>query len=66
MSKYIEWKFPETLKNMMVIMFGGLNLEKGLLNAPGDVLEASGWIEALTTSGIATAGTAQSFLMCHT
>jgi len=46
----------------MVIMFGGLHLEKALWTVLGDMLDASGWIDALTESGIAMAGTAQSFL----
>lgn len=63
MCKYTQWKFPTTHgENLMVIMFGGLHLEKALWTVLGDVLEASGWIDALTESGIATAGTAQSFL----
>lgn len=63
MSKYIQWKFPTTHgESLMVIMFGGLHLEKALWTGLGDLLDASGWIEALTESGIATPGTAQSFL----
>ena len=50
----------------MVIMFGGLHLEKAPWTVLGDMLDASGWIDALTESGIATAGTAQSFLKYRT
>ena len=45
----------------MIIMFGGLHLEKRLL---GDLLASSGWTDALTDAAIATVGTADSFLKC--
>ncbi len=44
-------------------MFGGLhNIEMALWKTIGDFLEDSGWTAALTESGIATAGKANSFL----
>ena len=45
-------------------MFGGLHLEKGLWNALGNLLEASGWKEAITEAEITTSGSADSFLKC--
>ena len=43
-------------------MLGGLHIEKALWTALGDLLDGSGWVESLIESGIATSGTAQSFL----
>ena len=50
----------------MVMMLGGLHLEKALWTALGNLLDGSGWVESLIESGIATSGTAQFFLkMSH-
>ena len=46
----------------MIIMFGGLHLEKGLWIALEDLLASSGWTNAHTDAAIATVGTADSFL----
>ena len=43
-------------------MFGGLHIELALWKTIGDFLEDSGWTAALTESGVATAGKANSFL----
>ena len=43
-------------------MFGGLHIELALWKTIGDFLEDSGWIAALTESGVATAGKSNSFL----
>ena len=43
-------------------MFGGLHIEMAIWNTFGDYLEASGWTTALTQAGIASSGTADSFL----
>ena len=43
-------------------MFGGLHLEIGMWKMLGHYLASSGWTIALTDAGIATAGTADSFL----
>ena len=61
----IQWKWPATHgEDKMIIMFGGLLLEKGLWIALGDLLASSGWTDALTDTAIATVGTADSFLKC--
>ena len=50
----------------MVMMLGGLYLEKALWTALRNLLDGSGWVESLIESGIARSGTAQSFLkMSH-
>ena len=43
-------------------MFGGLHIEMALWNVFGDYLADSGWTTALTEAGIASSGTADSFL----
>ena len=61
--KYVQWKYPDTHgEDKMVMMLGGLHLEKALWTALGNLLDGSGWVESLIESGIATSGTAQSFL----
>lgn len=43
-------------------MFGGLHIEMAMWTTYGDYLEGSGWTNALTEAGIASSGTADSFL----
>ena len=43
-------------------MLGGLHIEMAVWNTLGDYLEDSGWTAALTQAGIASSGTADSFL----
>jgi len=43
-------------------MFGGLHIEMTALKTLGDLLEDSGWREALNQANITTTGTANSFL----
>ena len=45
-----------------MIIFGGLHIEMALWNVIGDFLEDAGWTVALTDAGIASSGTADSFL----
>lgn len=62
-SKYIQWKWPANYgEDKIIIMFGGLHLEKAMWTALGDLLSHSGWTNALTDSGISSAGTSDSFL----
>ena len=63
LSKYVQWRWPETHgERKFVVMFGGLHIEMALWNAIGDFLEGSGWTVALSDAGIASSGTADSFL----
>ena len=63
LSKYVQWRWPETHgERMFVVMFGSLHIEMALWNAIGDFLEGSGWTVALSDAGIASSGTADSFL----
>ena len=62
-AKQVQWHWPEEYgENKFVIMFGGLHIEMAALKSIGTLLQDSGWTTALTESGIATAGTADSFL----
>ena len=45
-----------------MVMFGGLHIEMALWNSIGEFLEGSGWTNALSEAGVATSGTADSFL----
>lgn len=61
--KYVQWKWPETHgESVYVAMLGGLHIEMALWSLCGDLLESSGWTTALSDSGVASAGTADSFL----
>ncbi|KAG1650849.1 Kelch domain-containing protein 4 [Nymphon striatum] len=58
----MQWKFPELYdEDKFIILFGGLHLEKALWNVLRDLLQCSGWSEALVEAEIATSGTADSF-----
>ena len=62
-AKEIQWKWPEKYgEDKFVILFGGLHIELAALKTAGDWLAGSGWVEALVQAGIASAGTADSFL----
>ena len=54
MKEYGEDKF--------VIMFRGLHIEMAGLTSLGTLLEGSGWTSAITEAGVASSGTAESFL----
>ncbi|KAL9953064.1 hypothetical protein ACROYT_G040417 [Oculina patagonica] len=61
--KRIQWSMPQLYgEDKFLIMLGGLHIEKALWNALGDLLRGSGWTDVLTEAGIATSGTADSFL----
>ena len=62
-AKQIQWHWPERYgENKFLIMFGGLHIEMTALRSLGSLLKDSGWTGALTEVGIATSGTADSFL----
>ena len=61
--KYIQWKWPGICgENKMIVMLGGLHVEKAFWYSVSDLLAFSGWTEALTEADVATCGTADSFL----
>lgn len=62
-AKYCQWKWPVSRgEKMYVVMLGGLHIEMALWNICGDLLEDSGWTTVIADSGVASAGTADSFL----
>lgn len=62
-AKQIQWSWPDTHgEDHFVVMFGGLHVEMTALKTIGDLLEESGWTGALVQAGVATSGTADSFL----
>ena len=67
LAKQVQWYWPETHgEEHFVVVLGGLHIEMCCLKMIGDWLQDSGWIEILTQSGVASHGTAESFLKaCH-
>ncbi|KAK3889720.1 hypothetical protein Pcinc_006286 [Petrolisthes cinctipes] len=63
LAKCIQWKWPGTHdEKVHVVMLGGLHTEMAFWNTLGDVLDGSGWTTALTEAGVASPGTANSYL----
>ena len=62
-AKQIRWYWPEPYgEDKLVIMFGGLHIELAALRSIGTLLWDSGWTGALFEAGVASSGTAESFL----
>ena len=62
-AKNVQWKWPLVYgEGKVVVMFGGLHIELAALKTLGNLLKSSGWTSALVQAGVATAGTADSFL----
>jgi len=62
-AKQVQWHWPEIYgEDKFVIMFGGLHIEMAALKSIGTLLQDSGWTGALLEAGIASPGTADSFL----
>ena len=65
LAQYVQWKWPETHgEDKIVVMLGGLYIEMALWKTVGDYIDCSGLTNALTQAGIASSGTAESFLSC--
>ena len=63
LAKFTQWKWPDMHgEEKFIVMFGGLHIEMAMWRTYGDYVEASGWTNALTEEGIASSGTADSFL----
>ena len=59
-AKQMQWSWPSTHgDDNYVVTFGGVHFEMGALKLLGNLLEDSG---VLTPAGIASSGTADSFL----
>jgi hypothetical protein len=62
-AKMVQWKWPATYgEQSYMVMMGGLHIEMALCNVLGDLLEGSGWTNALTEADVASSGVADSFL----
>ena len=63
LAKCVQWKWPDTHgENVHTVMLGGLHTEMALWKTLGDILEGSGWTNALVDAQIASSGKAESFL----
>lgn len=63
LAKQIQWHWPDRYgEDKFVIMFGGLHIEMAAFKSIGSLLQDSGWTNALVEAGIASSGTAESFL----
>ena len=63
LAKQIQWNWPTTHgEGQFVILFGGLHIEMAVLKVLGNLLDESGWTEALVQADITTAGKADSFV----
>ena len=60
--KQIQWEWSEYGEDKFIKMFGGLHIEMAALKSIGTLLEDSGWISAIVAGGVASSGTAESFL----
>ena len=62
-AKIIQWNWPESYgEDKFVVLLGGLYIEMATLATLGYLFDGSGWTNVLTKAGIATPGTADSFL----
>lgn len=62
-AKQIQWQWPECYgEEHFLIMMGGLHIEMTALRSIGSILQDSGWTGALAEAGVASSGTADSFL----
>ena len=63
LAKFTQWNWPDTHgEDKFIAIFGGLHIEMAMWTTYGNYLEGSGWTSALTQAGIASTGTADSFL----
>ena len=67
MAKLIQWSEPEKFgEDQIVLLLGALHIEMAAWKTLGDWLAGSGWTDALEHAGVASSGTADSFLKaCH-
>ena len=67
LAKKLQWKNPRTEfgEDSFLVTLGPMHTEKMLLGVSGDWLDGSGWVTALTNSGITSSGKAQSYIGVH-
>ena len=62
LAKQIQWNWPTTYgEEHIFVMFGGMHIEMAAFKAFGNLLECSGWTEALVQARVTISGTADSF-----
>lgn len=63
LAKQIQWHWPDQYgEDKFIMMFGGLHIELAALKSIGALLQDSGWTGALVEAGVASPGTAESFI----
>jgi len=63
LAKKIQWNFPTTHgEDKFVVFLGGMHIELAAFRLLGDWLDGSGWTTAIINSGVASGGTADSFI----
>ena len=63
LAKQVQWHWPDKYgEDKFVVMFGGLHIEMAGFRSLGTLLQSSGWTGALVEAGVASSGTAESFL----
>ena len=62
LAKQIQWQWPDYGEDKLIITFGGLHIEMAALRSLRSLLENSGWTDAIAEAGVASSGTAKSFL----
>lgn len=63
LAKQVQWHWPDLYgEARFVVMFGGLHIEMDAFRSLGTLLHSSGWTGALIEAGVASSGTADSFL----
>ena len=61
--KKVQWTWPNEFgEDHFVVVLGGLHIEMAFMSMIGDVLEGSGWVDALIKSGLGSPGVVESFL----
>ena len=61
LAQQIKWSWPDEYGDCVLIL-GGLHTEMAIQNMIGKLLQGSEWTLAIEESGVATSGTADSFL----
>ena len=63
LEKQIQWKFPDVYgEDKYVMMLGPLHIEMAGLKMIGDLLDGTGWTNAIAQAEVTTKGTADSFI----
>ena len=60
LGKPVQWTYHKDNKNVTWLM-GPLHIEMSLMNAIGNWIQGSGWVEAFVQANITTAGRIDSF-----